>query len=84
MGQFVSEDHSEKYQGEYVLLFSDNVNCRNYGYYAVCDISMCCSMDLSMYSNAYEDCVMNPGWDKCYLECSLYIVRTAWPESAGH
>ena len=40
------------------------MNCRNYEYYTVCDINMCCSMDLSMYSNVYEDCVMNPGGDK--------------------
>ena len=49
----------------YVSLLSYIVNCRNYEYYAVCDISMCCSMDVSMYSNVYEDCVMNPGGDKC-------------------
>ena len=41
------------------------VNCRNYEYYTVCDISMCCSMDLSMYSKVYENCIMNPRGDKC-------------------
>ena len=49
-----------------VLILSDNVNCRNYEYYTVCDIYMCCSMDLSMYSNVYEDCVVNPSRDKCW------------------
>ena len=49
----------------YVSLLSYIVNCRNYEYYTVCDISMCCSMDLSMYSNVYEDCIMNPRGDKC-------------------
>ena len=39
------------------------MNCRNYEYYTVCDVSMCCSMDLSMYSNVYEDCVVNPSRD---------------------
>ena len=51
----------------YVLILSDNVNCRNYEYYTVCDISMGCSMDLSMYSNVYEDCVVNPSRDKCWI-----------------
>ena len=54
---------------EYVLILSDNVNCRNYEYYTVCDISMCCSMDLSMYSNIHEDCVVNPRMDKCCIVC---------------
>ena len=49
----------------YVSLLSYIVNCRNYEYFTVCDISMCCSMDLPMYSNVYEDCAMNPGGDKC-------------------
>ena len=48
-------------------ILSDNVNCRNYEYYTVCDISMCCRMDLSMYSNVYEDCVVNPSRDKCWI-----------------
>ena len=46
-------------------LLSYIVNCRNYEYYTVCDIYMCCSMDLSMYSNVYDDCIMNPRGDKC-------------------
>ena len=41
------------------------MNCRNYEDYTVCDINMCCIVDLSMYSNVYEDCVINPGGDKC-------------------
>ena len=49
----------------YVSLLSYIANCRNYEYYTVCDISMCCGMDLSMYSNVYEDCIMNPRGDKC-------------------
>ena len=44
----------------YVSLLSDNVNCRNYEYYTVCDISMCCNMDSTMYSYIFEDCVVNP------------------------
>ena len=52
---------------EYVLILRDDVNCRNYEYYNVCDIYMCCSMDLSMYSNVYEDCVVNPRRDKCWI-----------------
>ena len=38
---------------------------RNCELYNVCDISMCCNMDLTMYSNIYEDCVVNPRRDKC-------------------
>ena len=49
----------------YVSLLCYIVNFRNYEYYTACGISMCSSMDLSMYSNVYEDCIMNPGWDKC-------------------
>ena len=50
-----------------VLLLSDTVNCRNYEYYTVCDISMCCMVDLTMYSNVYADCVVNPRRDKCWI-----------------
>ena len=49
----------------YVSLLSYIVNCRNYGYYTVCDISMCCNMDLPMYSCIFEDCVINLRGDKC-------------------
>ena len=51
----------------YVSLLSDNVNCQSYEYYTVCDISMCCSVDLPMYSNVYEDCVVNPRRDNCWI-----------------
>ena len=78
--QFVSGAHSEQVLRTYVLLLSDNVNSRNYEYYTVCDISMCCSMDLSMYSNVYEDCVINHRRD--VLDCSLIWI--VWPVSAGH
>ena len=44
----------------YVSLLSYNVNCRNCEYYTVCDIYMCCNMDLTMYSYIFEDCVVNP------------------------
>ena len=37
----------------------------NYEYYTACDIYVYYSMDLSMHSNVYEDCIMNPGRDKC-------------------
>ena len=65
--QFVSGAHSEQVLREFVSLLSVNVNCRNYEYYTVCNISMCCDMDLTMYSNIYEDCVVNPRRDKCWI-----------------
>ena len=34
-----------------------------------------------MYTNVYEDCIINPGRDKG-LKCEL--DRVVWPESAGH
>ena len=49
----------------YVSLLSYSVNCRNYQYYTVCDIYMCCNMDLTMYSYIFEDFVINPRGDKC-------------------
>ena len=52
---------------KYVLILSVNVNCRNYEYYTVCDISMCCSVDLSMYSNVYEDWVVNTRRDRSWI-----------------
>ena len=58
---------SEQVLRKYVSLLSDNVNCRNYEYYTVCDISIYCNMDLIMYSNIYEDCVVNPRRDKCWI-----------------
>ena len=58
---------SEQVLRKYVSLLSDNVNCRNYKYITVCDISLCCNMDLTMYSNIYEDCVANPRGDKCWI-----------------
>ena len=55
------------------------MNCRNYEYYTVCDISMCCSMDLSMYSNVYEDCVVIPEG----ISVGLFVIMIVWPVSAG-
>ena len=49
------------------VIFSDVVNCRNYELYNVCDISMCCNMELTRYSNLYEDCVVIPRRDKCWI-----------------
>ena len=49
----------------YVSLLSYIVNCRNYEYYTVCDIYICCNMDLTMYSCIFDDCVINPRGDKC-------------------
>ena len=66
---------SEQVLKIYVLILSDNVNCRNYEYYTDCDISMCCNMDLIMYSNINEDCVVNSTRDKCWI---------VWPVSKGH
>ena len=37
---FVSGAHSKQVLRIYVSLLSDYVNCRNYEYYTVCDISM--------------------------------------------
>ena len=48
-----------------VVIVLSCVNCRNYEYCTDCDIYMCYGMDLSMYSNVYEDCIINPGQDKC-------------------
>ena len=47
------------------------MNCRSSEYYTVCDISMCCSVDLPMYSNVYEGCVVNPNRDKCWIVLQL-------------
>ena len=58
---------SEQVLRKYVSLFSDVVNCRNCELCNVCDISMCCNMELTMYSNVYEDCVINPIRDKCWI-----------------
>ena len=53
----------------YISLLSYIAICRNYEYYiyinTVCDIYMCCTMDLTMYSYIFEDCVLNPRGDKC-------------------
>ena len=42
----------------YVLILSDNVICRNYEYNTVCDIYMCYSMDLSMYSDVLQGALL--------------------------
>ena len=52
---------------KYVLILSDNVNCRNYEYYTIYNISIYYNMDLSMYSNVYEDWVVNPRRDKSWI-----------------
>ena len=65
--QFVSGAHSEQALRKYVSLFSDVVSCRNCKLYNVCDISMCCNLELTMYLNIYEDCVVNPRRDKCWI-----------------
>ena len=57
-------DTSGEEDRRHVLTWMD-VNCRNCELYNVCDISMWCNMDLTMYSNIYEDCVVNPRMDKC-------------------